>query len=447
MIAKIKEKLNSYQIIAIIYVLIVLLGTLLLAMPISSKTGEFTPFIDSLFTATSATCVTGLVIYDTFTHWSLFGQLVILFLIQIGGIGFMTVMSLFLMAFKRQITLHEKTLFVQATGNNPIGSTLKLVKQVALGTAVFETTGALLLSISFIPKLGWGKGIYAAIFHSISAFCNAGFDIMGSFGEFSSFSAFSGDWLVTLTVSALIVMGGIGFVVWNDVIKNRFKWKTLALHTKIVISCTSLLIVSGTLLFLLFEFNHSLRGMSGGEKFLNSLFLAVTPRTAGFNIVKLTELSEGGSIITMLLMIIGGSSGSTAGGIKTTTFVVLILTISAYIKRKHTITIGKRRLEDSVIPHAAALVSLYASAILLGSLIICLMQPYTIKEVLFEVISAIGTVGLSLGITPSLNVISKIVITLLMFCGRVGMLTVSMLFSSKRTNVPLERPAEKINIG
>lgn len=446
MLGFLTKKLNNNQIIAIVFVIIILVGSFLLCLPISSKSRQFTPFIDAFFTATSATCVTGLVVYDTFLHWSLFGQIIILLMIQIGGIGFMTIMTMFSIFLRKQLSLHEKCLFMQATGYYEVGGTPKLIKQVALGTLIFEAFGAIMLCIPFCRDMG-AKGIYPAIFHSISAFCNAGFDVMGSFGAFSSLAPYRFDVIVNLTVLFLIVAGGIGFLVWSDLAKNRFKWKNLSLHSKMVLSSSGILIGAGALLFFLFEKDASLSGMNSGQQFLASLFQSITPRTAGFNTVSLNNLSGSGRTLLCILMFIGGSPGSTAGGVKTTTVIVLMLTVVALIKKKDTLRAGKRRLEESVVLQSAAIVMLYTTAILLASLIICAIQDFSMEQVIFEVISAIGTVGLSLGITPQLNIVSKIIIIFLMFGGRVGMLTLAMIFATKKKNIPLDRPVERIIIG
>lgn len=335
---------------------------------------------------------------------------------------------------------------MQATGYYEIAGTPKLIKQVAGGTLAFEGLGALLLCIPFCRDMG-ARGIYPAIFHSVSAFCNAGFDIMGSFGEFSSLVPYRFDVIVNLTVCFLITAGGIGFLVWSDLIKNRLVWKKLSLHSRMVLASTGLLIGLGALFFFVFERKASLLGMNSGEQFLVSLFHSVTPRTAGFNTVPLSSLSESGRALTCLLMFIGGSPGSTAGGVKTTTVVVLMLTVIALVRKKDTLYAGKRKLEESVVIQASAIIILYSSAIIFSSLIICAAQGLPMQSAFFEVVSAIGTVGLSLGITPSLNIASKLIIIFLMFGGRVGMLSLAMLFASKKKNVPLDKPVERIIIG
>ncbi len=448
MINAIKQKLTQYQIIALTYLLIILVGAFLLTMPFSSKDGTFTPFINSLFTSTSALCVTGLIVYDTFTHWSNVGQVIILLLIQIGGIGFMTIMTALTLFLKRHLSLSEKCLFVQSTGNNEVGSTGKLVKQVTIGTVIIESIGVILLSIRFCPKFGFWNGLWNAVFHSISAFCNAGFDILGFMGEFGSLTAFSTDFIVNFTIMVLIVTGGLGFLVWSDLVKNKFNFKKLSLHSVLVLSTTTMLIVFGAVLFFVFERDTILPNMTFWQKIQTSLFMSITPRTAGFNTVDLNQMSNSGKVLTMVLMFIGGSSGSTAGGVKTTTFVVVLLTIVNHIRRKNTVTIGKRRLDDTAVYEASAIITMYLCAIVVSCLCIGAFQPeIEMQKIAYEVVSAVGTVGLSLGITTQLTVFSKIIIIVLMYGGRVGMLSLAMIFSKKNINVPLSRPVEKIFIG
>lgn len=442
-----KRKLNNYQIIILAYVLFIFLGALLLSMPFSSKGRTFTPFIDALFTATSATCVTGLIVYDTYPYWSVFGQLVILFLIQIGGIGFMTMMTLFLTFIKNQLSLSDKVLFMNSIGNYEISGTKRLVRQIIIGTLIIEGFGVFLLSFSFCRDFGFGRGLYFALFHSVSAFCNAGFDLLGIITPYSSVIPYAQDPVVMLTLSFLIIMGGIGFLVWRDLLRNTYHWRKYSLHTKITLIVSFLLITIGALLFFAFEHNASMAGMSGGKMLLVSIFQSVTARTAGFTSINIAELSESGRLLTEILMFIGGSSGSTAGGIKTTTFAVLLLTIIASVKRHSQIRLYKRRLEDGIGIQAGAIVTMYGTAFILGAIIIAAIQPLQMKDVIFECISAVATVGLSTGITASLNVVSKLIIILLMFGGRVGMLTLAMIFASKKTIPPINRPTEKIILG
>jgi trk system potassium uptake protein TrkH len=442
-----KLRLTYTQIIVFGYLAIILFGGLLLSLPISSRDGTWTSYTNSLFTSTSATCVTGLVIYDTYIHWSLFGQLVILILIQIGGIGFMTIITLFSMFLKRQIGLRERRLLMQAAGTMGIGGVVKLIRRIAIGTLIFEGLGTLILATRFCGTMGFWKGLYNAMFHSISAFCNAGFDIMGKYGEFSSLTTYSKDIVVNITIMLLIMIGGIGFIVWNDIITCRIHVKKYQLHTKIVLVITGVLVVFGAILFYLFERKYSLDGMDQAEMILASFFQSITPRTAGFNTIDLTKLSESGNLLTVILMFIGGSPGSTAGGIKNTTFVVLLLGAIASSRHSTHINIFKRRLNESIVKEATAIATIYLMAIMISTMIICFIQPFALNDVLFEVTSATGTVGLSRGITPSLNFISKYIIMFLMFAGRVGGLTLALVLAEKRENVLLNRPIEKILIG
>lgn len=448
MLNKLKTKLTYTQIIALGFFFIILIGGILLSLPISSRSGEATPFLNALFTATSATCVTGLVIYDTYTHWSVFGQIVIICLIQIGGIGFMTIITMFSIFLKRKIGLNERKLLMQSAGSIQIGGIVSMIMRIVKGTIIFEGIGAILLAIRFVPEMGIIEGIYNGIFHSISAFCNAGFDLMGKFEQFSSLTRYSNDTLVNITIMALIVIGGIGFIVWNDVIKNKFNFKKYELHSKIVLTATVSLITAGAVLFFIFEKqNGVLMGVPLKESILSSLFQSVTPRTAGFNTISWSEITQGTSIFTILLMLIGGSPGSTAGGMKTTTLVVLIMSAVASSKNQNGITIFKRKLEPETVKQASAVSTLYFTGFLIGTLLLCYFENSSAISIMFEVSSAIGTVGSSMGITPALCQASKITIMLLMYAGRVGALTLMLTLARKKKTAPIERPSEKILIG
>lgn len=426
---------------------IILLGSLLLSMPISSRTGTGTPFLDSLFTAASALCVTGLVVYDTYTHWSLFGQIVILVMIQIGGLGFMTVITLFSLFLRRKIGLKERRLLMESANTLKIGGIVLLVKKIIIRTFIFESIGAILLTLRFYPKMGLNEGLYNGIFHSVSAFCNAGFDLMGKYGQFSSLTSYSDDIIVNLTIMSLVVIGGIGFVVWNDIAINRRCFKKYQLHTKIVLVTTAVLIFGSALVFYIVERNYSMINMDIKEKIFASLFQSVTTRTAGFNTISTTEMSEGGSLLTMILMVIGGSPGSTAGGIKTTTFVILLIGAWSTAKQSADISLFKRRLESDTLKKASSIAVIYLSTAFIAIMLISSTQNFTLKEIMFEVFSALGTVGLSMGITPALNVMSKLIITLLMYGGKVGVLSVAIVIAEKKEPAPLSRPLEKIIIG
>lgn len=441
-----KINLSPMQIITIGFLCIVLLGTFLLCLPISSRSGEWTPFVNSMFTAASATCVTGLVAYDTYTHWSVFGQCVIISLIQIGGLGFMSIITLLSFISKRRIGLSERKLIMQSSGSLQMTGVVRLMKKILIGTFMFELTGAILLSIRFVPQMGVMQGILNGFFHSISAFCNAGFDLMGRREQFSSMTGYVHDPLVNLTLIALIIIGGIGFIVWNDIYHYKFKFSKYELHSKIVLATTVVLIVGGTALFWIFENDNTLSGMTAAQKLIASLFQAVSPRTAGFNTVDLSSLSESGSLLTIILMLIGGSPGSTAGGIKTTTFVVMLLSAFAYAGRRD-VNLFKRCISSENESQAHSIVTIYAVAIITATMIICAIEPFSFKEVLFEVTSAASTSGLTMGITSKLHTISKLLLILLMYGGRVGGLTLAIVLTKKKIPVPIDRPTENILIG
>lgn len=445
---KLKKPNFTYsQISAISFMSIILIGALLLTLPISSRSGEATPFIDALFTSASATCVTGLVVYDTYTHFSLFGQIVILSLIQIGGLGFMIIATLFSLMLKRKIGLKERGMLQESVSTIHIGGIVRLTKHILFGTVIFEAIGAIILALRFYPDMGLKQGLYNGVFHSISAFCNAGFDLMGRFEPSSSLTLYSGDIVVNLVIMSLIVVGGVGFLVWEDIFTNKLKFCKYRLHTKIVLVVTATLIIVPAIIFYSIERTNSFAGMGTTESWLASFFQSVTPRTAGFNTVNIAELSEGSILLTIILMVIGGSPGSTAGGVKTTSFAVIILSLIASIRHTEDINVFNRRLERDVIKKAYDVITIYFMCCALAVLLICALQPFGLKEVFFEVVSALSTVGMSTGITPDLNSLSKFIITLLMFFGRVGSLSVALVFSEKKEYIPIRKPVEKISIG
>ncbi len=437
-------------VVAISFFAVICLGTALLCLPFATRDYSVN-FLNSLFTATSASCVTGLIVVDTFSHWSYFGQAVILLLIQIGGLGFITIISLFMLYVKKHASLSQRKLVMQSAGSVDLASIKGLVKYILLGTLIFEFCGAFLLSISFVRAYGWGLGIWQAIFTSVSAFCNAGFTVTGMADGKSSLMAFVGDPLVNIVVILLIVIGGIGFFVWGDVVHNGVHVKKFSFHSKVVLTTTGVLIIIPWALFMAFEWNNpaTIGGESAGVKILASLFMAVTPRTAGFNSVDYAGISAAGGALTDVLMFIGGSPGSTAGGIKTTTIAVFVLTALATSRRRDETHIFKRRFESDAGPQAGVIVCLYLVMIVLCVLCVAGAEgnKCTLDAVVFEVISAIGTVGLSHGITPTLGVFSKLVLIFLMFFGRVGGYTLILIFSSEKKPVALSRVAERIIIG
>lgn len=442
-----KPKLTYTQIIVLFFAVVIATGTLLLCLPVASKSREWTPLLDCAFTATSATCVTGLVVYDTFTHWSLFGQLVILSMIQIGGLGLMTVITAFSVFAKRKISLYERKLLMQSAGTFRSSGIIKLLKQIITITVICEGTGAVLLATRFCPELGITEGLYYSVFHAVSAFCNAGFDLMGRFGEFSSLTPFYSDVAFNLTVASLIVAGGLGFIVWQDIIANKFSLKKYSVHSKIVIITTAALLLGGWLLYFVFEKNASLSSLSTGEKILASLFQSVSSRTAGFNTVPLNKLSGAGVVLMSVLMLIGGSPGSTAGGIKTTTVAVMVIELIAAAKGNKDTVVFKRRLEDDTVKRAGAIISVYMMAVVISVAAICAVENLPLSDVLFEVASGAGTVGLTVGITSTLSDFSHIILMLLMFGGRIGGLTLVIAFAERREHAKLTRPTEKILIG
>ena len=442
-----RHKPTHTQIIVLMFLTVILIGSFLLTLPVSAKARGWTSPLDAVFTATSATCVTGLVVFDTYSHWSVFGQVVILCLIQIGGIGFMSIVSIFSLFLRRKIGLNERQLLAQSSGMLHLGGIVRILKKIALGTLLFEGIGTVLLSFRFCPHMGFLSGIYNALFHSVSAFCNAGFDLMGKFGNYSSLTTFANDPVVCLTITALIIVGGLGFLVWNDVNQHKLHFHRYTLHTKIVLTVTGALLIIAFLGFLLMEFNRSMDGMSMPEKLMNALFQAATPRTAGFNTMDQAQLSEPGKMLTMLLMFIGGSPGSTAGGIKTTTMLVLILSAMTLSRRKQHVALFRRRLTDDTVRNANAIFAVYIGIVLAAVCLIGVVEPFSLFDIMYEVISAICTVGLTTGITPALGPFSRVIVALLMFVGRVGLTTLVMALHGKRQENAQERIPEKIIIG
>lgn len=436
------------RVVAVGYLLFAVLGTVLLMLPVSSKTGEWTPFADALTTATSASCVTGLIVYDTFTHWSLFGQIVILALIQVGGLGYMIFITMFSLLIDRKIGLRERGLLKESTNSLNIGGLVGLVKKAVIGTVIFETVGAIILSLRFVGIFGVKKGIYYGIFHSVSSFCNAGFDLMGVLEPYSSMTHFKSDPIVLITLSLLIIVGGLGFVVWSDVYKNKFNFKKYSLHSKIVLATSAILLFVGSLLTFALEYDATLADMNVFDKIINSVFTSASARTAGFNSVTLSEATPGSYLWHILFMLIGGSPGSTAGGLKTTTFAVIVLTAWSTVRNSKNVNAFGRRLDSDTVRKALAVVMIYISFMFISVLVICASNPaLTLPDVLFETASAIGTVGLSVGVTGNVNMQGQIILTILMFCGRVGSMSFAMVFAQRKTESKIIYPTEKIIVG
>lgn len=435
------------QLIAVGFFLIIMTGTLFLMLPISSRTGEWTSFMTALFTATSASCVTGLILVDTFTHWSMFGQLVIIGLIQIGGLGFITLGTAVSLILRRKIGLKERGWIKESFNVLDIGGVVRLIKRVIKGTLIFEGLGALLLFLRFFPQMGFWQSLYYGIFHSISAFCNAGFDLMGRYEQYSSFTSYYNDPVVSFTLCGLILIGGIGFFVWGDIADHKWHFRKYALQTKMVLSATVLLVFGGAFLFYMLERNGLYADMDTTGVICSSFFNAVTPRTAGFNTTDTGALSEGGKLLTIILMFIGGGSGSTAGGVKMATVFVLLLYLRSTLLRTTGTNIFGRRIEDRIITKASALLCTYLFFSLAATLALCGMQGFLIGDALFEVVSAICTVGMSTGLTGELNLASQFIIAFLMYIGRLGSLSFALSFTDHKKLTHVMQPVEKINIG
>lgn len=437
-----RRRLTSAQIIILGFSGVILLGALLLALPLSSREGTATFFGDALFTATSAVCVTGLVVRDTATYWSAFGQGVILFLIQIGGMGVITVAASFAILSGRKISLMQRNTMQEALSAPSLGGIVRLTGFAVKATLLFELLGAAAMAPVFCRDFG-AKGLWMALFHSVSAFCNAGFDLMGVRERFSSLTAYAVQPVVNVTVMLLIITGGIGFLTWDDLRTNRWHWHKYRMQTKVILTSTAVLLVVPAVYFFFREF----AALPLRKRVWLSLFQAVTPRTAGFNTTDLTSLSEPGGYITMALMLVGGAPGSTAGGMKTTTLAVLLATAAATFRRREYAVFFGRRVNSDVVRNAATIFLMYIVLFFGGALAISMLEGLPMYQCLFETASAIGTVGLTLGVTPGLGAASRLILIGLMFFGRVGGLTLifAALSGAKKTGSKL--PQEKITVG
>lgn len=421
-----KESLSNPTVIIVFsFLFVILVGALLLTLPVASEDGQSTSFLDCLFTATSATCVTGLVVYDTADHWTLFGELVIIILIQIGGLGFITLATFFLSFMGRKAGLKSMILAQESISSFNLQETVPLVRQILTMVFMVELSGAVLLSIAFVPQFGL-KGIYYGIFHSISAFCNAGFDLIGGF---KSMTEYNGSPLVLYTIDALIVIGGLGFIVWKDVIDHKKNGK-LMLHTKLVLTITAILLVFGSFMIYSLESSNSLKELPLDQKINASIFLSVNARTAGYTSMDLNSMHSVTKVFVSLLMFIGGASGSTAGGIKVNTLGIMIIAIICVIKSSNETIFQKKRIPNNVVLKSFAVTLLAGALVFTVTTLMNLTQPnLDLINTLFEATSGFGTVGLSTGITPSLNTFNKILIILSMFAGRVGPISFALAFS------------------
>ena len=432
-----KRKLSSFQIILIEFAGVILLGAFLLTLPISSKTHEWTSFIDALFTSTSAVCVTGLIVFDTATHWTIFGQIVILLLIQIGGMGVVAVIS------GKKIGLFSRETMKNAISAPNVSGIVRLTGFIIKGIFLIELIGALVMMPVFCIDYG-AEGIWLSIFHSVSAFCNAGFDIMGTkSGEFTSITRYSAQPVINITIMLLIIIGGIGFLVWEDVCKHKWRIKEYRTQSKVVLIVTAALIVLPAIYFFFFEFGD----LPVGKRILASLFQSVTPRTAGFNTVDLTAISDTGLYLMIILMLIGGSPGSTAGGMKTTTVAVLFSSAFSVFRKKDNAELMKRRVDDETVKTASAIFIMYITLFLLGGMAISAIENLPVTSCLYETASAVGTVGLTLGITPTLGIASKLILILSMFFGRVGGLTLIYAAFGTHKKQAAKLPTDTIAVG
>ena len=424
-----KIQLAPTQIIALVFVAIILIGTLLLSLPAASRDGVSPGFLPALFTATSATCVTGLVMFDTWTQWSGLGQTVIITLIEIGGLGFMSAASFVIFILRKRVGLKQRMVMAQALSVNDMASVVRLQKIVLTGSLLVQFAGALILIAHFWPQHGPVQAIKWGFFHAVSAFCNAGFDIFGCMKAGSSLTLFQSDPVVLLTLGALVAIGGLGFFVWEEVIRIH-NWKRFSVYTKLVLLMSGILTLGGMIGFCLLEWNNpnTMGAMPWYDKLLGGLFQSVTVRTAGFDGLGQGELTDGGKAFSMMLMLIGGSSGSTAGGVKTVTMMVLLLFLWSRIRGKGSVCVFKHSVPDHQVLDAMTIVSIVVGLAVFGGLFISATSPISFTDGLYESVSALATVGLTTGVTTSLSLPAQILIIIYMYFGRVGVLTLSLGF-------------------
>ena len=441
---------HAESILALGFLAVILLGTVLLALPIAAKNGQSIGLFDSLFTSTSAVCVTGLVVVDTGTTFSLFGQIVLIVLIQVGGLGFMVFATMLMVMLGRKISIRGRMLIRESMNASSLSDLGSLTRLYLLLSMAIELIGTVTLCFRFVPLYGWQHGTWMALFHSVSAFCNAGFDL---FGNYASLTAFSGDPLVLLTVASLIILGGLGFSVILETARNRQGFRNLSLHTRIVLMTTLVLLLAGTVFYWIVERTNAetLAGCSEGEKILNAFFQSVTMRTAGFNSFDLSGFRDGSKLFSSLLMIIGASPASTGGGIKTTTIATLTLLMLSVVRGESEVNVARRRLSDDISRRALTVSVLFLTTLLTGTLIISLIENgrFPLDDILFEASSAMGTVGVSAIGTPNLSSASRAVLLPMMFLGRVGPLTLAVAVAKRqgRIRTASKYPEEKIMIG
>ncbi len=440
------RRLTPVRLLVVGFASVILIGAVVLMLPVSSVRGTFTSPVDALFTATSAVCVTGLIVVNTASHWSTFGKAVILLLIQAGGLGIMTIATGHALVTGRRVGLWERMAIQEQTGFWTLQGLVLLVKRIILTTALFESAGALILTLvfHFSGGLSLGESIWFGVFHSVSAFCNAGFDITGR-----SFVDFVDNATLVLTVTSLIIAGGIGFHVLVDLYETRGRFREMKLHSKIAIKTTLWLLLAGTALALLLEHGNpgTMGNLDAKGKILASWFLSVTPRTAGFNTVPTEALRSATAFLVILLMFVGASPGGTGGGIKTSTFAILVRSVTGFVKREPDVTFGVRRVPESTVVKAVVIFAVALGLIVTSTLVLCITEEAEFLDVLFEVVSAFGTVGLSRGITGSLTAVGKITLILTMFAGRLGPLTLAMALSTPRPSPDIRYPEEKVSVG
>lgn len=447
------ETVSPTRIVSLGFLTVIVLGALLLCLPISTRSGTPAPLLTALFTSTSAVCVTGLVLQDTMTYWSTFGQVVIMLLIQVGGLGFMSIACIFSFLLRRTIGLQQRLVMMQSLNLNDIAGVVRLMRHIIIWTLMAEGTGAMILSIRFSQDFGIQKGIFKGIFHAVSAFCNAGFDLMGEQTPFISLSNYSGDLTVNLVIMCLIVLGGLGFFVWEDLYQKRcceHKFFSLHLHTKLVLIITGALIVGGALFFYIAEYSNpgTMKDMAPGQRVLASLFQSVTPRTAGFNTIDENSMRESSKIVTMLLMFVGGSPGSTAGGIKTVTAGLMVLNMLCVMRGKHCMSAFGRSIPREQALQAASITMFGILVIIVSTMIMSFIESFSFLRLSFETISAFGTVGLTTGITPQLHPVSQFLLIILMYLGRVGVLTLSIAVMMDQHHVAkIKYPENKVFVG
>lgn len=446
-----KKHLSIFQTISLGFAGLILIGAGILMLPISSRSGEVTSFIDSLFTATSAVCITGLTTLTTSEHWTVFGQSVILLLIEIGTLGFMSIPVFFFVLSKRRISLSTRMVLQETLNSDRMSGEIRSLLNIIKTASAIQVLGVILLGIYFVPLFGWKKGLWYSLFHAVSSFCNAGFDLFGN-----SLVGFQNNPWVLMVISFLIIAGGLGFFVWSDLLLRAKGKRQLSLHSKLALWITASLLVLGALSFLITEYNNpELSTGAFGKRIFNTIFMSVTPRTAGFYSIDYFSMTHAGLMLTMVLMFIGGTSGSTAGGLKTTTFAVLLIKIYSTFKGRSHAEIHDRTIREGTVTRAFTLFFLFLSVIILSTMILSITEVIPdvnglgLEYIVFEVVSAIGTVGLTMGLTPELTIIGKIIILLLMFIGRVGVMTVffSLVLRANQKEASFKYPEETIIIG